>query len=150
MNRIFSVLKHYHTIDEKEEEILKEEIKKCIEIYKNDFIKNSRLLVLNENTLLKIYAEINVQHLSHLIVFYSFLIIKNTENDLITLLTVHSLDDFIKYKKELNFKNISFSKQNEYFYIFDECIKASVVSLSYYATGYFVDSMISFVCAIVK
>ena len=142
------MLKHYHALDEKEEEILKEKIKKCIEIYKNDFIKNSRLLILNENTLLKIYAEINVQHLSHLIAFYSFLIIKNTENDLITLLIVHSLDDFIKYKKELNFRNISFSKHD--FYIFDECIKVSVVTLSYYAVGYFVDSMISFVGAIVK
>ena len=149
MNRIISVLKHYQ-LDEKEEEIFKERIKKCIEIYKKDFIKNSRLLVINENTLLKIYAEINVQHFSHLIAFYSFLIVNNTENELITLLTVHSSDDFIKYKKELKFKNIFFSEKNEYFYIFDECIKASVITVGTYATSYFVDSVISFISAIIK
>ena len=150
MNRIISVLKQYQLLDEEEEEIFKERIKKCIEIHKKDFIKNSRLLVINENTLLKIYAEINVQHFSHLIVFYSFLIVNNTKNELITLLTVHSSDDFIKYKKELKFKNIFFSEKNEYFYIFDECIKASVITVGSYATSYFVDSVISFISAIIK
>ena len=143
------MLKYYHALEEKEK-ILKKRIKKCIEEYGGNLIKDSRLLKINENTLLKIYDEINVQHLSHLIVFYSFLIIKNTEEKLITLLTTHSLDDFIKYKKELKIKNISFLQNENYFYFCNQCIKGCIVTLNCYAISYFVDSIVSFVDAVVK
>ena len=97
--------------------------------------------------LLKIYDEINPQHLSHLICFYSFLIMKNIEEELIINLTLHSLDDFIKYKKELNYKNVS-SLQNKISfssYFFNQCIKGCIVALNSYAIDYLVDSIASLV-----
>ena len=47
MDKICFILKQYHAINQKEEEILKTRIKKCIEIYGEHIIKESRLLKKN-------------------------------------------------------------------------------------------------------
>ena len=48
MDKICFVLKYYHAVDQKEEKILKKRIKKCIEDYGGEIIKDSRLLKINE------------------------------------------------------------------------------------------------------
>ena len=146
MDKICFILKKYYALNQKEEENLKTRIKKCIENYGEELIKDSRLLKhLSEHVLLKIYDEINIQHLSHLICFYSFLIVRNIEQDLIIKLTIHSLDDFIKYKKELNYKNVSSLQNKISFYFINQCIKGCVVALNSYAVNYLVDSITSLV-----
>ena len=101
---------------------------------------------------MKIYNEITPRHLSHLIAFYSFLILVNIEEELVINLTLHSLDDFIKYKKELNYKNVSFLVNKISFsaYFFNQCIKGCIVALNSYAIDYLVDSIASLVESALK
>ena len=102
MDIICFILKQHSAINQEEEENLKLRIKDCIEKYGDYMEKEFRLLKKSDNTLFTIYKEMNSQHLSHLISFYSFLIIMKIEEKSIIKLTLHSLDDFIKYKNELN------------------------------------------------
>ena len=93
MDIICFILKQHSTINQ-EEENLKLRILDYME-------KEFRLLKKSDNALFTIYKEMNSQHLSHLISFYSFFIIMKIEEESIIKLTLHSLDDFIKYKNEL-------------------------------------------------
>ena len=100
MDIICFILKQHHAINQ--EEVLKLRIKYCIEKYGGHMEKEFCLLKKSDIALFTIYKEMNSQHLSHLISFYSFLVIMKIEEELIIKLTLHSLDDFIKYKNELN------------------------------------------------
>ena len=107
MDVICSVLKQHYAVNQ-EEEVLKKRIKECVEEYGAQIEKDVRLLSKTDKELLQIYEEINPQHFSYLIVFYSFLVIIVIEEELIIKFTLHSLDKFIEYKKDKLTNKISF------------------------------------------
>ena len=104
MDYVCCVLKQYYLIDEKEEENMKKKIKECLDFSKCIMIK----ILYHEIDLSEIYDEMNVSHFGHLIAFYCLLetyneIVENKtkkeKKDFICQLTLQSLDDFQRYKK---------------------------------------------------
>ena len=104
MNIICRVLKQYYLTSEKEEENMKKKIKDCLNDSKGKLIK----ILYHDVDLSDVYKEMNISSFGHLIAFYCFLetydeiIVNKTKEekkDLIVQLTLLSLDDFQRYKK---------------------------------------------------
>ena len=147
MDIICFILKQHSAINQ--EENLKLRIKDCIEKYGDYMEKEFRLLKKSDIMLFTIYKEMNSQHLSHLISFYSFLIIMKIEEESIIKLTLHSLNDFIKYKNELNLsdKILSFCvKEISSFFSF--CVYKRISCCSKYLYSRRVNSFYNLSCSI--
>ena len=104
MDFVCCVLKQYYLINEKEEENMKKKIKECLKFSKSGMIK----ILYHEADLSEVYKEMKTAHFGHLIAFYCLLetydeIIQNKtkeeKKDFTVQLTLQSLDDFQKYKK---------------------------------------------------